>query len=237
MKAIARLLIISLVFCLFAAAGLWALRQIGLSQKFSSFDHPVMRTHEKLNFTNALTPQRDSFPIVSVTLNSAKTWVIAQPKSHSWLSSEFKTTEQTFESFVKNQNYRIMILNIVANPPDIALDRLNQIINNSKINLNVIVVSPFAQILRKFRKLSPRLLFAAHISEIMKLEIKTSFYIEPLTELNSDFYIFNLEQYKVSTRLLDEIKRQKQKILFFSSGKSRIDEAYLPYADGLIINP
>lgn len=237
MKAFARLLIISLVFLLISAAGLWALRQMGFAQNFSSFDHPIMRSYGKLNFTNALTPQRDTFPVVSITLNADKAWVIAQPKSQGWLNADFKTTEQLFESYIKSQNHRIMILNIVANTPDVALDELNQLINKAQVNQNVIMISPFAQILRKFRKLSPRLLFAAHLAEIMKLEIKTTFFIETLTELRSDFYIFDLEHFKVSTRLLDEVKRQKKKILFYSSGKSKLDKAYAPYADGLIINP
>jgi len=231
MKAFQRLILITVGTLAFFFIVFYGLRQLGLAQSFSTFDHPIMRSHQQLDFST--TTDSESL-FLNISLNDQKAWTLAKPKKNTWTNSEFDIQPFLFKDFLESTQSKNILLNIVANTTEQSLKDLDQIIQGHSKRIQIIAMSPFAQIIRKLRTLSPRMLYVAHLSDVMKLEIMSSVYIETLTELKSDFYIYDLEQIRPSLHLLEEIKRQKKKILFVQSKDQEFSSDYKSIKDGTV---
>jgi len=216
MKAFQRLILITVGTLAFFFIVFYGLRQLGLAQSFSTFDHPIMRSHQQLDFST--TTDSESL-FLNISLNDQKAWTLAKPKKNTWTNSEFDIQPFLFKDFLESTQSKNILLNIVANTTEQSLKDLDQIIQGHSKRIQIIAMSPFAQIIRKLRTLSPRMLYV---------------YIETLTELKSDFYIYDLEQIRPSLHLLEEIKRQKKKILFVQSKDQEFSSDYKSIKDGTV---
>lgn len=247
-NAFLRLILIALSSMLILATILFALRQLGALQEFAALKHPLADREfwliaDRAGDASLISSTQSTCPECLIQLDLRRSldeiWFVTNDLAAALkMSDELESTGgQTVSDVLKSFPDQPFVLVIHSRDASQLSSLLDQIKSREK-KQNLVIQSPFRQILTDARERRPQWLFGIAPGSITRVLLMESLYIETMADIWADVFITPLKlagRDALSPRLVKELDRRK-KILILDVEKdfSSIPKYILDSTDGVI---
>jgi len=161
-------------------------------------------SNKKLNYRHPLLNELQKLPPKSKLDNVLKT-IPASYKDEKWVSGG-KPMADILSKETKN------LLIVIADEPNAPIEKLLEIIRQSKELEHIAISSPSLKTLTRARKLEPQLLYSAHQNHILQLGMMSTLFLQSMASTRYDFVILKNKN-DLSQRASDELRQRDIPIL------------------------
>lgn len=218
MKALRRLIFITLTTLITLILGVLTARQIGQLQAPSQFKHHLLNTGPWVAataevFTTQLSETSTRLLYLNARWSGENQWVISANNS-------------PFPAAVDNQLYDGLLIDVTGTKNGDA-NKLIQLIDALNFAEQIAITSSSPSILNEIRKLKPLWLYGADSISLIRYKVFSALFLETVIDIKPDFVIASADPHSprhLDSRLHNELRRRGKKILLSTTQQNTFIE-------------